>query len=117
MVSRSELHTRVSKTSAKAASSVDTAARKTKSVIRHTSSKLHEEIDLAAAKAHTLQSKIKGKVQSAEHSIKITAEKAKDKLVDEKKKTEAYVKQHPWKALGFAALAGFVVAKILRRRR
>lgn len=89
---------------------IDVASAKTKKAIRASSQHLSKDIDAAAAKAARIKQRLVHKAIAAKN-------RAQEQYQEKKDQGESYIRKNPWRTLGIAALAGFIAAKIFRRRK
>jgi ElaB/YqjD/DUF883 family membrane-anchored ribosome-binding protein len=55
-------------------------------------------------------------VESVKDKSKEIKREVKHKADDMQDAVHKYVKEHPWKTIGFSALAGMIIAKLFRKK-
>lgn len=59
----------------------------------------------------------KSTAKDIEAKMELEVYKVKEGVKKGAKKTDAWVRKHPWQSVGIAAFAGLVVAKLFSRRK
>ena len=75
-----------------------------------------EHIDLAAKKIHDITEKLADLSDDALNKVEDSIDRVRAQTKEYSKTAEDYIQQHPLKSVGLAALAGAVLAAILRGR-
>lgn len=83
--------------------------------IQSTKESLHSTTDRVAKGAHEAIDKAADKSERLETKVRDASHRATERAQDFEREAISYVRQHPYKAVGMAVAAGFVLGAILKR--
>ena len=85
-------------------------------LVTDTESLLRQTSEVAGAQVQELRARINGNLSRAKDMLKDTEQSLEVQGRVAVEKTEEYVQQHPWQAIGIAASVGFLLGLLAGRR-
>lgn len=85
-------------------------------VVTETEQLLHSLAGEGSERAHKLRENLERNLKAAREKLADLEEAVTEKAKATAQATDAYVHEHPWRAIGIAAGLGFVVGVLLARR-
>lgn len=83
--------------------------------VQSTKESLHSTTDRVAKGAHDVIDKAADKGERVEARVRDASHRASERAQEFEREAVSYVRQHPYKAVGIAVAAGFVLGAILKR--
>ncbi len=83
--------------------------------VQSTKDTLHSTTERVAKTAHDVIDKAADKGERVEAKVRDSSHRATERAQDFEREAISYVRQHPYKAVGMAVAAGFVIGAILKR--
>lgn len=83
--------------------------------IQSTKESLHSTTERVARSAHDVIDKAADKSERLEAKARDAGQRASQRAQDFEREAVSYVRQHPYKSVGIAVAAGFVLGALLKR--